>query len=435
MPRGEAPRYIEPAPPYPKKTKCAMRPRPSGGGFYKICYKSDTGNPEKGTKSRSDGSEARPKAQPKSPPKAPPKEEKKETKSQEKKSTNGNGNGKKKSAATKIQSLARQVKAKKRARIKRGSQGLSAPPPPKEEKKEPPKKKEEKKEPPKKKSEPESEFNEFYDFRGVEWKDPKNTKRHKLFMAIKEKQGNDSKISMKEIVKIAKNILNQNEQVYSKVRAYVDETNNNRGFVQRNNVKRVNGKQEPPKKAEEKKEPPKKAEEKKPEEKKEEKKGFIYEKTFDSLEEAKKFSKEVKGKITTLINTRKGGEVRINGPDLEKSADAKGYFEKYGSKYIDKFLNLMKKLTKEKRGRDYRYKKGSQELISDMNEVQKEMFPTKVSKRTGKLAEVLGEERVDIMDSLTGEALPKPYTLKFQTYRIIQDIYNNNAIYSVSYSK
>ena len=50
MPRGEKPRYIEPAPPYPKKTKCAMR-RNNNGSVYKICYKSDTGNPPPKTKS------------------------------------------------------------------------------------------------------------------------------------------------------------------------------------------------------------------------------------------------------------------------------------------------------------------------------------------------------------------------------------------------
>ena len=157
------------------------------------------------------------------------------------------------------------------------------------------------------------------------------------------------------------------------------------------------------------------------------------EKTFDSLKEAEKFSKDVKGKINTLINTRKGSEVSINKNELEKSARAKGYFEKYGTKYVDKFLNLMKKLTKEKRGNNYLYKKGSQELISDMNAVQKEMFPTKVSKRTGKSAEILGERRVEVIDSLTGETMSKPYNLQYETYRIVQGIYNDNATYKVSY--
>lgn len=82
MPRGEAPRYIEPAPPYPKKTKCAMR-RNKNGSVYKICYKSDTGNPPPKTKSTPKKAEEKkpapkkptekPKSKPAEPKKAEPK--------------------------------------------------------------------------------------------------------------------------------------------------------------------------------------------------------------------------------------------------------------------------------------------------------------------------------------------------------------------------
>ena len=84
MPRGEKPRYIEPAPPYPKKTKCAMR-RNKNGSVYKICYKSDTGNPPPKTKSAPKKAEEKKPAPKKPEPKKaePKKEEKKQPKLRE----------------------------------------------------------------------------------------------------------------------------------------------------------------------------------------------------------------------------------------------------------------------------------------------------------------------------------------------------------------
>ena len=87
-----------------------------------------------------------------------------------------------------------------------------------------------------KKDEPKGER---YDFRSKWGNDPTGTKRYELYETVKKKQGSRSSISFDEIREIAKKILAPYEQNNSKVRAYITDPKKNRGFMERNGVRRV----------------------------------------------------------------------------------------------------------------------------------------------------------------------------------------------------